>query len=126
MRSGGFKSSPTIPFLVIILPEKEEFSSVLVTCGSMEKAKAIAKDLINKRLAACANIWTVDSIYRWQGEVEESPEVMMLLKVRTEDFKEVCDSIRRLHDYEVPCVVRYDIADGLDIYLRWIHDVTER
>ncbi|MBI0582932.1 MAG: divalent-cation tolerance protein CutA [Methanomassiliicoccus sp.] len=101
-------------------------STVLVTYPDEETARAISRSLIERRLAACSNIFAVGSIYRWRGEIKEASEFASLLKVRSEDFQAVAEAVRELHPYDVPCIVRYDIADGSGDYLGWVMSSTAR
>jgi len=82
--------------------------------------------MVENRLAACANYFRVRSFYRWKGPVENEDEYFVLLKIRTSDFAALAHAITRIHPYEVPCIVRYDIAEGFLPYLNWIKESTER
>lgn len=104
----------------------DEVSTVLVTFPDERTARAICRSLIERRLAACANIFAVGSIYRWKGEIEEASEFASLLKVRSEDFQTVAEAVKELHPYEVPCIVRYKVADGSAVYLNWVRESTAR
>ncbi len=101
-------------------------SAVFVTYPDERTARAISRSLIERRLAACSNIFAVSSIYRWEGKIEEAQEFASLLKIRSEDFQDVVEAVRKLHPYEVPCIVRYDIAEGSLDYLRWVSESTGR
>ncbi|HUT26808.1 MAG TPA: divalent-cation tolerance protein CutA [Methanomassiliicoccales archaeon] len=100
------------------------YSSVLVTVPNMVTAKKIGRSLVERRLAACVNYWTVDSTYRWKGKIVEDGEVAMLFKVAEERYKELERTVLEMHPYEVPCIVRYRIADGHMPYLDWIKEST--
>lgn len=94
---------------------------VLSTCGSLEEAQRIARELVERRQAACVNILpAVHSIYRWQGNVEEASEVLLLAKTQAARYTEVEQSIRELHSYTTPEIVAVPIAKGLPAYLDWI------
>lgn len=103
-----------------------EVSAVFVTYPDERTARAISRSLIERRLAACSNIFAVSSIYRWRDEIEEAQEFASLLKIRSEDFQAVVEAVRKLHPYEVPCIVRYNIAEGSLDYLRWVSESTGR
>mgnify|MGYP001364955676 CR=1 FL=1 len=102
------------------------FSTVLVTFPDLGTAHSICRTLIERRLAACANLLDSKSIYSWRGDIEEAAEVVALLKTRTEDFEAIREFIISEHPYEVPCIVRYDIAKGERSYLDLIRESTER
>ena len=94
---------------------------VLTTCGSLEEARRIAQELIGRRLAACVNIVPqIESIYRWQGEVETATEWLLIIKTTSDAFETLRDSLGKLHSYDVPECVEITIEDGSAAYLEWI------
>jgi periplasmic divalent cation tolerance protein len=95
---------------------------VLVTCGSAREAKKIARAVVAKRLAACANILSgrVESVYRWKGKVESAREALMVIKSSRKRFPALEQEIRRLHSYEVPEIIALSIGRGSRGYLEWI------
>jgi periplasmic divalent cation tolerance protein len=94
---------------------------IISTCGSAEEASKIAYHLIDKKLAACVNISApVRSIYRWQGKVEESPEVLMLVKTRRDLLDAVRKALEGMHSYQLPEVIALPIVDGSEAYLLWL------
>jgi periplasmic divalent cation tolerance protein len=96
---------------------------VLTTSGSEEEAKKIARHLVERRLAACVNIVPqVDSVYRWQDSVEESRELLLIVKTTAAAFAEVRQAIADLHSYELPECICLTIEDGSPAYLQWIAD----
>ncbi len=98
---------------------------VLVTAPSADVAAAIARAVVEERLAACGNVLPgVRSIYRWQGKVQEDAEVLLLLKTRRSRFAELRDRILALHPYDVPEVIALSIEAGSDAYLDWIAQAT--
>lgn len=101
---------------------------VISTVPDQETAKAVAKALVEERLAACVNIVpNLGSVYRWQGEVVEDNEVMLLIKTRRERYAELETRIRSLHPYNLPEVIALPIQQGSIPYLNWISEsVTER
>jgi periplasmic divalent cation tolerance protein len=100
---------------------------VLVTAPDGEAAAEIARQVLADRLAACVNIVPgLRSLYWWRGEIEESDEVLMLLKARAEDVGILTEKVRSLHPYEVPEVVATEIVSGFGPYLDWVWAETER
>ena len=98
---------------------------VLCTLDDRGKAEKIAYNLVCEKLCACVNILPgVKSVYEWQDKVEQSEEVLMLIKTRKELFEELKDTIVRHHPYEVPEVVALDITHGNEQYLKWIDENT--
>ena len=98
-------------------------SLILCTCSTQAEATAIARTLVEERLAACVNLVPqVESIYRWQGEIETSQEVLLLIKSSTAMFPLLRDRIQQLHSYDTPEVLAVAIGDGSPKYLTWLLD----
>jgi periplasmic divalent cation tolerance protein len=99
---------------------------VLTNCPDVEVADRIARTLVEQKLAACVNrMPAVDSVYRWQGAVERTVEVPLLIKSTRERLPEVQEAIRALHPYEVPEILAIPVVAGLPAYLRWVVDETQ-
>jgi periplasmic divalent cation tolerance protein len=99
---------------------------VLVTCSSTKEAKRIARAVVEARLAACGNILaaSVESIFRWNGKVEQVQEALLILKTTRTRFGRLQAAVRRLHSYDVPEIIALPIAEGFGEYLKWIADST--
>ena len=98
---------------------------VLSTCGSAEEASAIARLLVEERLAACVNILpAVHSVYRWKGVLEEADEWMLIIKTRRALVDRLATRLRNAHSYELPEIVAIPVVDGLPAYLSWIDEET--
>jgi periplasmic divalent cation tolerance protein len=98
---------------------------VLTTAGSSHEAEKIATALVERRLAACVNIIPqIQSVYRWEGNVERATEWLLLIKTRAEAFGPLRDAITELHSYEVPECIMFEIDEGAAPYLRWIAENT--
>lgn len=94
---------------------------VLCTCSSSDEARRIAGELIARRLAACVNLLPpVRSVYHWKGAVEESEEILMIIKSARPLFEQLRAAIARLHSYEVPEIVALPIVEGSASYLAWM------
>ena len=94
---------------------------VFSTAGSREEAQEIARELVERKLAACVNVsGPITSTYWWQGNVEISDEWLLLIKTDASQFEAVRDAIKELHSYEVPECVAVEISDGSPEYLKWI------
>ena len=97
------------------------FCSVYVTASDRDEATRIGRALVADRLAACANVIDgVRSLYRWEGEVRDDPEAVVILKSRTELMEALVGRVKELHSYDVPCVVSWPILDGNAEYLNWL------
>jgi periplasmic divalent cation tolerance protein len=98
-----------------------------VMVGSRPEALAIARTVVEERLAASANVLDgATSIYWWRGALEEASEAVLILKTRTELVERLTARIRELHSYESPCVVALPIVAGNPQYLAWIAEETGR
>jgi periplasmic divalent cation tolerance protein len=94
---------------------------IYVTAPTREEAVAIARALVAEKLAACVNVLgAAQSIYRWQGKVEEAEEIVLIAKTRQALVDAALARIKQLHSYDVPCAVAYGMAAGLPDYLAWI------
>lgn len=102
-----------------------DFVLVYVTTANSEDAKKIGRAIVERKLAACANILPqMDSIYSWKGKVCEDQEAVLILKTRRSLFKELMEKVRALHAYDCPCVLSLPIEDGNAPYLQWLGDQT--
>ncbi len=98
------------------------YMSVYVTAENEQEAERIVETAISKRLAACANIFPVKSIYRWQGEIVRENEYAIILKTEQSLFDRLKDAIVDVHSYDIPCIVAWPIEKGYIPYLTWIAD----
>ena len=94
---------------------------VLTTCPNTQLAERIAHALVEGQHAACVNILpAVQSIYRWDGKLEQSSEVLLIIKTELDCLAAVQQCIRTLHTYEVPEMIALRISHGYTPYLNWI------
>jgi periplasmic divalent cation tolerance protein len=98
------------------------FSIIYITAGDMPEARKIGRILVEERLAACANIFPITSIFRWKGKIDEASEFGIIVKTRTDKVKDIEKRVKEIHSYKVPCVVSFRIDDGSLDYLEWIKD----
>jgi periplasmic divalent cation tolerance protein len=94
---------------------------VLTNLPDHEAAVALARTLVERRLAACVNVLgECTSVYRWQGKIEEAAEVPVLIKTSADAYPALERSLRELHPYELPEIVAVPLAHGLPDYLGWV------
>ncbi|HKY91746.1 MAG TPA: divalent-cation tolerance protein CutA [Nevskiaceae bacterium] len=92
----------------------------LVTCPP-DRADAIARALVEARVAACVNVVpAIASTYRWKDEVCRDDEALLIIKTRRERFEDLKREVLRVHPYELPEVIAPDVAAGHAPYLAWI------
>ena len=102
-----------------------EYVIVLTTLPSDADGPAFGRKLVEERLAACVNLLpAMESVFRWEGQVEEDAERQIIIKTTRQRVVALWDRIRELHPYEVPEFVVLSIVDGSDGYLRWIGEST--
>ena len=94
---------------------------VYMTTASREEAETIGRELVGANLAACVNIISsMDSIYRWQGEVQMDREVVMIAKTTADKFAKLAEKVKSLHSYECPCILELPVTGGHQPFLDWI------
>lgn len=94
---------------------------VFSTAPDSESARTLARTLVEERLAACASLLPgVESVYHWQGALENAREVMLLLKTTPEAYPRLEARLRELHPYELPEIVAVDSRLGLPGYFAWV------
>jgi periplasmic divalent cation tolerance protein len=98
---------------------------VLVTAKDKAEARRIAKRLFQKKLIACVNFIPIESMYVWDGEVQEEEEVLMVIKTRTDAFDEVATNVRIAHSYDTPEIIALPVLLGSREYLKWIENVVK-
>jgi periplasmic divalent cation tolerance protein len=98
---------------------------VLTTAGDKKEAEDIAWALLERKLAACVNIITLESVYRWKGEIEKNPEYQLVIKTTAAAYERVRDAIKELNSYQIPECIQLPILAGSEAYLHWIQDSVE-
>jgi periplasmic divalent cation tolerance protein len=103
-----------------------DFIQVATTCGTRDVALAIARRLVEDRLAACVQVsGPFTSVYRWRGAVESAEEWLCTVKTRGDLFSRVEAAIRELHTYEVPEILATPLTAGSGDYLTWLNESLE-
>jgi periplasmic divalent cation tolerance protein len=95
-------------------------SIVTTTLSSRAQATALAKSVVSARLAACAQMLPIRSVYWWEGRVQSGAEVLVQFKTRQARVRELLAFIRARHPYEVPEIIVTPILAGDPDYLAWI------
>jgi len=98
---------------------------IYITAGDMDEARAIGKALVSDRLAACVNIIdNINSMYWWQGEIQDDMEVIIIAKTKESLVPELIEKVKSMHSYDCPCVVSLPIVDGNKAFLEWVAEET--
>ena len=100
-----------------------KFLQVFVTIDDKDKAHGMCRDVVEKRLAACAQVLgPIQSIYWWEGRVEDSPEWLCLMKSRKDLYGRIEETIKSCHPYDEPEILAVPIIAGSPGYLSWINE----
>lgn len=94
---------------------------VYTTCPNGESAKTIARALLERRLAACVNMFSISSMYWWEGALEEGEEVGMLIKTTSDRYEDIERALLEMHPYELPALLVLPVS-GERRYLSWIEE----
>lgn len=98
---------------------------VLTNMPDQTSANSLAASLVNARLAACVNILApCTSVYRWQGKVETSNEIPLMIKTCRTQYAALQQAIVQQHPYELPEILCVPISTGLPAYLAWLNEET--
>ena len=90
-----------------------------ITCKNKKQARAISKHLLKKRLIACVNIHPIESMYWWKGKLVDDKEFVIIAKTKKNHIKTIRKEVKKLHSYEVPCIMDIDV-DANEDYLKWV------
>lgn len=104
---------------------KNKYIMITTTFDNEEEANRVINSLLEKRLVSCCQLSTITSSYHWKGNIEHSNEYLLQMKTKKELYKEVENEILKLHSYETPQIICYDIVDGYKDYLDWIGEETK-
>jgi periplasmic divalent cation tolerance protein len=101
-----------------------EYVQIMTTTDTKEMAKRIAETLVEKKLAACVQVsGPINSTYEWKGNIENEDEWYCMIKTRKSLYKQVEESIKTIHSYDVPEIIALPILEGNQAYFDWIDAV---
>lgn len=104
----------------------EEIIQIVTTADDRGVIEKIGRDLVEKRLVACAQILgPIQSIYRWKGAVENADEWLLLMKSKVSLYPAIEEEIQRQHPYELPEIIAINIDKGLAGYVDWVANETK-
>jgi periplasmic divalent cation tolerance protein len=99
---------------------------ILCTVPDRETALKLSRSLLEQGLAACVNLTSpITSVYHWQGELQESEEILLLIKTTKQHYKNVEAMLREQHPYELPEIIAVPVEQGLEDYLNWVERCTK-
>jgi periplasmic divalent cation tolerance protein len=115
--------------LIVVCQDPEDQTAaivVLMTAANGAEALRLAEMLVGAQLAACVQIMPeMQSVYRWQGNIERQPEVLLIAKTVKSRFAELEREVRALHSYETPEIVALPVFACSTPYLEWLGVSTE-
>jgi periplasmic divalent cation tolerance protein len=94
--------------------------AVVTTVGDKKEARRMARALVEAKLAACAQISRIDSVYAWKGKIENGKEYRVLFKTLEAHYPAVERAIRELHSYELPAIHSFAFEHVSKAYVDWI------
>ena len=100
------------------------FIVVYITHANLKNAKKISDELLKKRLIACANYFPIQSSYWWKGKIENSDEIVSIVKTKKENWNKLKREVEKIHPYEIPCIMKFDVEANED-YEKWINEETK-
>ncbi len=93
---------------------------IQTTCSTKEEARKIAKILIEEKLAACIQMFEIESFYNWNNEFCCDNETILNIKTRKDNFEKIKSKILELHSYDLPEIIQLDITNTSEEYLKFI------
>ncbi|MFW6324734.1 MAG: divalent-cation tolerance protein CutA, partial [Desulfovibrionales bacterium] len=100
-------------------------ATLYMTAPSRETAETIGRALLEKRLVACVNILgRITSLYRWEGEIQEDEEVLLLAKTQMRVAHKAIQLVKEVHSYDVPCVTVLPVLKANPDYAAWVRGET--
>jgi periplasmic divalent cation tolerance protein len=103
--------------------QPDDLLIVFVTCPP-DRAAGIADLMVIEKLAACVNIFPINSVYFWKNEIKHDNESLLIIKTTTRAYDELTVRIKELHPYEIPEIVAVKASDVDEQYLKWVESQT--
>lgn len=94
--------------------------AALTTVSTREQAQALARHLIEQRLAACVQIEAIESVYRWDGQLQQNGEFRLLIKLDAARWDDLRESLQREHPYDVPALVAWPLTQSSAPFAQWV------
>ena len=98
---------------------------IYITTRNAGEAKKISHHLLQKKLVACTNIFPIESMYWWEGEIQEDVEFVIIAKTRDTYFDKVDKAVKKMHSYEIPAIYSWKVDKVNKDYLKWVAKETK-
>ena len=100
----------------------ENFIFCYITTSSKEEARKIAKHLLDKKLIACANIYSnINSIYPWEGKIADENEFILIAKTIEDNYEKIKQEVEKIHSYSIPCIIKIPVEVN-EKYGEWLNE----
>jgi len=99
-----------------------EYIAVVTTVGNLDEARRMARALVERKLAACAQICEIESFYTWKDAIENDQEYRVLFKTKSTNYDAVERAIKELHSYELPAIHAFALERIEAAYAQWIEN----
>jgi len=99
-----------------------KISIFYIPTGSPEEARQLGQKAIENKLAVCSNSFPIQSLYPWEGQIEQDNEFVVILKTFPEHNEALQSFLEKHHSYKVPCILHWD-ADVNESYGNWMKEV---
>jgi len=96
--------------------------AVVTTTDSRDNARAIARALVERKLAACVQISRIESHYVWDGSTQQEEEFRLVIKTTDERYADIESAVRELHGYELPAIYAVTLDPVFGPYAKWVAD----
>ena len=93
---------------------------VYITCSNKTEAQKISKVLLDKGLVACTNFYPIDSMYFYKGKLQKDKEYVLIAKTLKKNFNKIKQEVKKLHSYDVPCILSWNINKSNKAYSDWV------
>ncbi|MFZ2187817.1 MAG: divalent-cation tolerance protein CutA [Candidatus Moraniibacteriota bacterium] len=101
-----------------------KFIIIYITHKNLKEAKKVAEALLKEKLIACVNYFPIESAYWWKGKIENSKEIVSLVKTKKENWTKVKKIVLAIHPYETPCIMKFEVESNKS-YADWIREETK-
>jgi len=92
-----------------------------ITCKNKAEARKMASSLLEQKLIACANLFPIESMYNWKGKLQKDKEFALLVKTAASKYKQMEKEVKKLHSYEIPCILRLAAKANRE-YEKWVEE----
>ena len=93
---------------------------VLTTIDDRQAAHELARTIVERKLAACAQVSEIESFYTWEGSTQNDPEFRILFKTTDAGYAALEAAIRELHSYELPAITAFEMTNVFEPYAEWV------